>query len=52
MVCVRVQEQFRHGKSHDIAAADHHGALAGDLHACGPQPGAVYVRVMVRTAVV
>ena len=34
---VRVQEQFRHGKSHDIAAADHHGALAGDLHACGPQ---------------
>ena len=34
---VRVQEQFRHGKPHDIAAADHHGALAGDLHACGPQ---------------
>ena len=34
---VLVQQQFRNGQPHDIAAPDHHGSLAGDLHARGLQ---------------
>ena len=34
---VLVQQQFRNGQPHDITAPDHHGTLAGDLHARGLQ---------------